>query len=104
MDIESNYPHAYSSSVSVLCSFEAGAGGRHDIYWRAEHAHAPIQAFVALRFDPGEAYQFDRSHEAIELAGMPRYGRSRRARKVAVTRSAVATWSAISCGSSAPMS
>jgi hypothetical protein len=26
---------------------------------------------VPLRFDPGEAYQFDWSHEAIELHGLP---------------------------------
>ena len=29
------------------------------------------QAFIPLRFDPGEAYQFDWSHEAIELHGLP---------------------------------
>jgi hypothetical protein len=39
--------------------------------WRVEHARAPIQAFVLLSFDPGEACQFDWSHEAIELARMP---------------------------------
>jgi transposase len=31
----------------------------------------PVQAFIPLRFDPGEAYQFDWSHEAIELQGLP---------------------------------
>ena len=39
--------------------------------WRAEHARAPVQAFIPLSFDPGEAYQFDWSHDAIELAGLP---------------------------------
>ena len=33
---------------------------------RTERARAPMHAFVPLRFDPGEAYQFDWSHEAIE--------------------------------------
>ena len=37
----------------------------------AEHARAPVQAFIPLSFDPGEAYQFDWSHDAIELAGLP---------------------------------
>ncbi|MGO4172567.1 hypothetical protein [Bosea sp. TAF32] len=31
----------------------------------------PAQAFIRLRFDAGEAYQFDWSHEAIELHGLP---------------------------------
>ena len=39
--------------------------------WRDEHARAPTQAFIPLSFDPGEAYQFDWSHDAIELAGLP---------------------------------
>jgi transposase len=39
--------------------------------WREEHARLPAKAFIPLRFDPGEAYQFDWSHEAIELAGLP---------------------------------
>src|SRR5215471_8709994 len=30
-----------------------------------------VKAFVPLRFDPGEAYQFDWSHETIEFAGLP---------------------------------
>lgn len=29
------------------------------------------QAFIRLRFDAGEAYRFDWSHEAIELHGLP---------------------------------
>ena len=30
---------------------------------------SPSQAFVPLIFDPGEAYQFDWSHEYVRLAG-----------------------------------
>ena len=49
--------------------------------WRAERARLPAQAFIPLRFDPGEAYQFDWSHEAIELHRLPvasAYSRMRR--------------------------
>ena len=54
-----------------------GYDGAHDSVhrfvkaWRVEHARAPVQAFIPLSFDPGEAYQFDWSHDAIELAGLP---------------------------------
>jgi transposase len=54
-----------------------GYEGAHDSIhrfvraWRVERARAPAQAFVPLRFDPGEAYQFDWSHEGIELRGLP---------------------------------
>ncbi len=54
-----------------------GYDGAHDSVhrfvraWRVERARAPAQAFIPLSFDPGEAYQFDWSHEAIELAGLP---------------------------------
>ena len=39
--------------------------------WRADRARTPAQAFIPLRFDPGEAYQFDWSHEGIELQSLP---------------------------------
>jgi transposase len=54
-----------------------GYDGAHDSVhrfvktWRAEQTRAPTHAFVPLRFDPGEAYQFDSSHEVIELHGLP---------------------------------
>ena len=54
-----------------------GYDGAHDSVhrfvksWRTERVRAPMHAFVPLRFDPGEAYQFDWSHEAIELHGLP---------------------------------
>jgi transposase len=31
----------------------------------------PTEAYIPLSFDPGEAYQFDWSHEQVELGGMP---------------------------------
>jgi transposase len=54
-----------------------GYEGAHDSVhrfvktWRSDRARAPAQAFIPLRFDPGEAYQFDWSHEGIELHGLP---------------------------------
>ena len=54
-----------------------GYGGAHDSVhrfakaWRNERARVPVQAFVPLSFAPGEAYQFDWSHETITLQGLP---------------------------------
>ena len=54
-----------------------GYDGAHDSIhrfvkaWRSDRARAPAHAFIPLRFDPGEAYQFDWSHEGIELHGLP---------------------------------
>ena len=39
--------------------------------WRNERARVPAQAFVPMSFAPGEAYQFDWSHETITLQGLP---------------------------------
>src|ERR1019366_3861109 len=54
-----------------------GYNGAHDSVhrfvkaWRDERARVPIQAFVPMSFAPGEAYQFDWSHETITLQGLP---------------------------------
>jgi transposase len=54
-----------------------GYDGAHDSVhrftkaWRTERARAPLHAFVPLNFAPGEAYQFDWSHETITLQGLP---------------------------------
>ncbi len=54
-----------------------GYGGAHDSVhrfakvWRDERARVPARAFVPLSFAPGEAYQFDWSHETITLQGLP---------------------------------
>ncbi len=37
--------------------------------WRKEHGAALAQAYVPLSFAPGEAYQFDWSHEVVILNG-----------------------------------
>ncbi len=54
-----------------------GYDGAHDSVhrfvkaWRTEHARVPARAYVPMSFAPGEAYQFDWSHEAITLHGLP---------------------------------
>ena len=52
---------------------EAGydAVRRHAGKWLAMRGGGLSGAFVPLEFDPGEAYQFDWSHELVLLAGMP---------------------------------
>jgi transposase len=54
-----------------------GYAGAHDSVhrfvraWREERARVATQAFVPMSFAPGEAYQFDWSHETITLQGLP---------------------------------
>src|SRR5580658_5676011 len=38
--------------------------------WRAERGAATAEAYVPLSFAPGEAYQFDWSHEIVLIAGV----------------------------------
>src|SRR5438552_6358500 len=38
--------------------------------WRAEHGAATAEVFVPLSFAPGEAYQFDWSHEIVLINGV----------------------------------
>ena len=55
---------------------EQGYAGGYDAVrrfaqrWRAAHASATAAAFVPLSFAPGEAYQFDWSHEIVILDGV----------------------------------
>ena len=44
---------------------------RHIRKWRLERRALGTQVFIPLSFDPAEAFQFDWSHEKVELAGMP---------------------------------
>ena len=39
--------------------------------WREENGHGPEQSYIPLSFDPGDAYQFDWSHEQAILGGIP---------------------------------
>ena len=38
--------------------------------WSKEHASATADAYVPLTFAPGEAYQFDWSHEIVVMDGV----------------------------------
>ncbi|MGA7325867.1 MAG: 50S ribosomal protein L11 methyltransferase [Rhodomicrobium sp.] len=38
--------------------------------WQRGRGSEAVEAYIPLLFAPGEAYQFDWSHEVIELAGM----------------------------------
>ena len=43
---------------------------RYAASWRQKHSSATASAFVPLTFAPGEAYQFDWSHEIVVLNGV----------------------------------
>ena len=42
---------------------------RYALRWGEEHSSAPAPAYIPLSFAPGEAYQFDWSHEVVVLNG-----------------------------------
>src|SRR3546814_11313401 len=47
---------------------------RYTARWKADRrkdAGDGVTAFIPLTFKPGEAYQFDWSHEDVEIAGKP---------------------------------
>ena len=44
---------------------------RHVRDWRRRQSSLVSEVFIPLVFDPGEAFQFDWSHEWVEMAGMP---------------------------------
>ena len=52
--------------------YEGGYGAvrRYTAGWQRERAAATAAAFVPLSFAPGEAYQFDWSHEVVLIAGV----------------------------------
>src|ERR1700679_1540290 len=70
-------PRTSFDNAAVRRTARRGYDGAHDSVhrfvkaWRADRARTPTQAFIPLRFDPGEAYQFDWSHEGIELHSLP---------------------------------
>jgi transposase len=43
---------------------------RHGANWRKKHGAASAQVYVPLAFAPGEAYQFDWSHEIVLIDGV----------------------------------
>ncbi len=76
---EANLPKRERRSTQRLFEElrERGYDGAHDSVhrfvksWRDERARVPVHAYVPMSFAPGEAYQFDWSHETITLAGLP---------------------------------
>jgi transposase len=79
LEQEAKLPRRERRSTQRLFEELRGRGydGAHDSVhrfvkiWRDERARVPIQAFVPMSFAPGEAYQFDWSHETITLQGLP---------------------------------
>jgi transposase len=55
------------------CGYPGGydAVRRYARQWQTAQGHATAPAYVPLSFAPGEAYQFDWSHEAVLLRGVP---------------------------------
>jgi hypothetical protein len=54
------------------CSYQGGydAVRRYAKRWSKAHGQSTTAAYVPLRFAPGEAYQFDWSHEVVLLSGV----------------------------------
>jgi transposase len=79
LEAEAKLPRREQRSTQRLFEELRGRGyeGAHDSVhrfakaWRSQRGRLPVQAFVPLAFDPGEAYQFDWSHEGIEFCGLP---------------------------------
>ncbi|HEY1985161.1 MAG TPA: IS21 family transposase [Terracidiphilus sp.] len=79
LEKEARLPRRERRSTQRLYEELRGHGydGAHDSVhrfaraWRDEQMRVPVQAFVPMSFAPGEAYQFDWSHETIALRGLP---------------------------------
>ena len=79
LEVESKLPKRERRSTQRLYEELRGRGydGAHDSVhrfvksWREEKARVPVHAYVPMSFAPGEAYQFDWSHETITLQGLP---------------------------------
>ena len=79
LEKEAKLPRRERRSTQRLFEELRGQGydGAHDSVhrftkaWREERARTPKHAYVPLSFAPGEAYQFDWSHETITLNGLP---------------------------------
>src|SRR3954465_2473881 len=79
LEKEASLPRRERRSTQRLFEELPGRGydGAHDSVhrfakaWRHERARIPVHAYVPMSFAPGEAYQFDWSHETITLAGLP---------------------------------
>ena len=79
LEQEAKLPKRERRSTQRLFEELRGRGydGAHDSVhrfakaWRNERVRVPVHAYVPMSFAPGEAYQFDWSHETITLAGLP---------------------------------
>jgi transposase len=79
LEKEGKLPKRERRSTQRLFEELRGCGydGAHDSVhrfvkaWRNERARVPVHAYVPMSFAPGEAFQFDWSHETITLAGLP---------------------------------
>ncbi len=79
--LASNLTKPAREQLTLIRLFEAlserGYAGGYDAvrryarHWYTAHGHATATAYVPLTFAPGEAYQFDWSHEVVLLRGMP---------------------------------
>jgi transposase len=79
LEAEVRLPRRERRSTQRLFEELRGQGydGAHDSVhrfvkaWRDERTRVPAHAFVPMSFAPGEACQFDWSHETITLQGLP---------------------------------
>src|SRR5436305_13619311 len=79
LEKEAGLPRRERRSTQRLFEELRGRGydGAHDSVhrfvkaWRNERVRVPVHAYVPMSFAPGEAYQFDWSHETITLSGLP---------------------------------
>jgi transposase len=79
LEAEAKLPRRERRSTQRLFEELRGQGydGAHDSVhrfvkiWREEQARVPAKAFVPMSFAPGDAYQFDWSHETISFQGVP---------------------------------
>src|SRR3546814_10369719 len=65
---------AYKVRISDWSSDVCSSDLRYTARWKADRrkdAGDGVTAFIPLTFKPGEAYQFDWSHEDVEIAGKP---------------------------------
>ena len=76
---DNKLPKRYRRTAQVLfeeLQGEGYAGGYDSVRrfvqcWRTGHRTLSKGVFIPLMFDPGEAFQFDWSHEWVEMGGMP---------------------------------
>ena len=79
LEKEAKLPRRERRSTQRLFEELRGRGydGAHDSVhrfvksWRDERVRVPVHTYVPMSFAPGEAYQFDWSHETITLQNLP---------------------------------